>query len=81
MENPRTTAARDHDDHVLIDSAEDAPSASGTSGGNMQRELASQAELDSVAEPEGHNRVTKSTTLEHGTEQRTNRARAPDAGA
>ena len=32
------------DDSALIDEAEDAPSQSGVSGGNLQRELAARAE-------------------------------------
>ena len=32
------------DDSALIDDAEDAPSQSGASGGNLQRELAARAE-------------------------------------
>ena len=44
VDNKRTDAARDHDDHVMIDDMEDAPGQSGASGGNLQRDIASRAE-------------------------------------
>ena len=44
MENPRTSAARDHDDSDLIDGMSEAPSHSGAQGGNLQRDIASRAE-------------------------------------
>lgn len=43
-ENKRADAARDHDDSDIIDRMEDAPSQSGVSGGNLQRDIGSQAE-------------------------------------
>lgn len=44
MENPRTDSARRNDDSDIIDNSEDAPSFAGTSGGNLQRDVATQAE-------------------------------------
>lgn len=44
MDNDRTDSARRHDDSDLIDNLEETPSQSGTSGGNLQRDIASQAE-------------------------------------
>ena len=61
MENPRTTSARDHDDSAMIDSIEDAPSFSGTAGGNIARRAGSENELDAVAEPEATTRVRKAS--------------------
>lgn len=44
MDNPRTQAARDHDDSDLIEGMEDAPSHKGAQGGNLQRDIATRAE-------------------------------------
>lgn len=43
-DNKRSESARAHDDSDLIDSMEKGPSQSGVSGGNLQRDIASQAE-------------------------------------
>jgi len=59
MDNTRTDTARDHDDSAIIDAATDAPSGSGSAGGNLQRDVASQSELDHVRDPDGMERVTK----------------------
>jgi hypothetical protein len=77
MENPRTTAARDHDDSDVIDAAQDAPSDAGRSGGNMARDLSTQAEADRIDDPEGHDRVTKQRTIDHAESIRPDRT--PDA--
>lgn len=76
MENPRTDSARAHDDSDLIDNAEAAPAFGSASGGNLQRDVATQDELDHVAEPDATTRVQKSDAIEHGTEVRPDRARA-----
>jgi hypothetical protein len=59
MEHPRTTTARDHDDSDMIENIEDAPSFAGTAGGQVARRVASENELDAVAEPEATSRVRK----------------------
>ena len=46
------------DDSELIESMEDAPSHSGTSGGNIQRDVASQAETDDEVGDGGITRIT-----------------------
>jgi hypothetical protein len=46
MDNPRTQSARDNDDSELIDSVEPTPPQGGSSGGNLQEDVATQAELD-----------------------------------
>ena len=46
------------DDSELIDSMEEAPGHSGTSGGNIQRDLASQAEAEDEIGDGGVTRVT-----------------------
>ena len=49
-ENKRAEAARRHDDSDIIDRMEDAPSQSGVSGGNLQRDIASQAEEEHLVD-------------------------------
>jgi hypothetical protein len=67
MENPRTTAARDHDDHELIDAAvaDQTPSQSNASGHGIATDVASQAELDEVADPDGRTRVRKDDAIDN----------------
>jgi hypothetical protein len=62
----RAETARRTDDSGIIDSAEDAPGFSGTSGGNLQRDVAAQAEEERVSDPEGHEGVSKTDKLEYG---------------
>ena len=45
MENPRTESARETDDSELIDKMEDGPGFSLTSGGILQRDIGSRAEM------------------------------------
>lgn len=75
MENPRTTSARDHDDHDLIEGIDASPSASGSSGGNLARDIASADEEASLIDPEGHQRVRKEAAISHRTARRTTRRR------
>ena len=75
MEHPRTAAARAHDDSAIIDAAIQAPASSGSSGGNLQRDVASQLEIDAVDDPEQHRRVKKKDAVEHGNARRRDRAR------
>jgi hypothetical protein len=65
MENPRTQSARENDDSDLIDRAEPAPSQGGSSGGNLQEDIATQAELERVRDPEAHEGVTKQDKIDH----------------
>ena len=48
MEIPRTQSARENDDSDIIDRAEPTPSQGGSSGGNLQEDIATQAELERV---------------------------------
>jgi hypothetical protein len=75
MENPRTTAARDHDDSALIEDSSAAPAGAGTSGGNLARDVASHDELDSVAEPDSSTGVKKQDKIDEDTARRSNRQR------
>jgi hypothetical protein len=67
----RAETARDNDDSEVIDSAqaesaEVAPGQGGRSGGNLQRDIAAQAERRSVDDPAARGRRTKSDEMEHG---------------
>jgi hypothetical protein len=75
MENARTEAARDHDDSTLIDTAEAAPTQQDVSGGELARDVASQAEADAIDDPEGRERVTKQDEIDHAAAVRPDRAR------
>lgn len=76
MENPRTTSARDNDDSDIIDRAEPAPSQGGTSGGNLQEDIATQAELERVRDPEAMEGVDKQDDINH--QQRYEKPRPAD---
>ena len=65
MNNPRTESAREHDDSDIIDRAEPAPSQGGTSGGNLQEDVATQAELERVRDPEAMEGVDKQDDIDH----------------
>lgn len=67
-ENPRTTSARDHDDHEMIDAAVDeaTPGQSSASGGNLARDVATEAELAAVDDPEATRRPEKENDIHAG---------------
>lgn len=75
MENPRTTSARDHDDHEMIDDAvaETTPGQGSASGGNLARDVASQAEEAAVTDPEAHSRPEKEDDMHAGQAYRASR--------
>jgi hypothetical protein len=75
MENPRTTSARDHDDHEMLDDRDNAPMDSSTTGGNLARDVASSSEEADLIEPDGKRRVRKQDDIDNDTATRTNRAR------
>ena len=57
-DNKRAESARAHDDHELIDEMERGPSFGGSSGGNLQRDIAARAEEEHEAgDDEGVTRV------------------------
>lgn len=66
MENHRTETAREHDDSEIIDNAEPGTSHQGRSGGNLQADVATQATLERVRDPEAHEGVTKEDDIAHG---------------
>jgi hypothetical protein len=75
MENPRTTSARDHDDHEMLEDSDNMPMDSSTSGGNLARDVASSSEEADLIEPDGTRRVRKQDDIDNDTATRTNRAR------
>lgn len=72
MENRRTESARENDDSDIIDRAEPAPRQGGSSGGNLQEDIATQAELERVRDPEAHEGVDKQDKINHRQETPTN---------
>jgi hypothetical protein len=72
MENRRAETARENDDSDIIDNAEPAPSFGGSSGGNLQEDIATQAELERVRDPEAHEGVAKQDKIDHQEETSTN---------
>ena len=74
MEHPRTESAREHDDSDIIDTAERAPGQGDTSGGNMQRDIAGDATLKRVRDPEAREGVDKQDDIDHAQRQETDRA-------
>ena len=65
MENRRTETARENDDSDLIEDAERAPSQQGSSGGNLQRDVGTQASEERVRDPEAMEGVTKEDDIAH----------------
>jgi hypothetical protein len=65
MDNRRTDTAKDTDDSDIIDNAEPAPSQGGRSGGNLQEDVATQAELERVRDPEAQEGVDKQDDIDH----------------
>jgi hypothetical protein len=65
MENRRTDTARENDDSDIIERIEPAPSQSGSSGGNLQEDIATQAELERVRDPEALEGVDKQDDINH----------------
>lgn len=80
MDNKRTDTARAHDDHDLIDRIEQAPAEQGRSGGNLARDVATQAEEERVGDPQAREGVTKEDEIAHGERVPASKQRAPDAG-
>lgn len=75
MTSNRTDTARDHDDSAIIDRATGSPSQGGSSGGNLQRDVGAEDELDRVADPDSTERVTKERDIENNDAYRSQRPR------
>ena len=67
MDNRRTETARETDDSDIIDrdSGEFEPSQGGSSGGTLQEDVATQAELERVRDPEAMEGVDKQDDIDH----------------
>lgn len=65
MENRRTETARENDDSDLIARIQPTPGQGGSSGGNLQEDIATQAELDRVRDPEAREGVDKQDKIDH----------------
>jgi hypothetical protein len=67
MDNRRTETARDTDDSDIIDrdSGEFEPGQGGSSGGALQEDVATQAELERVRDPEAMEGVDKQQRYEN----------------
>ena len=67
MDNRRTETARETDDSDIIDrdTSEFEPSQSGSSGGNLQEDIATQAELERDRDPEAMEGVDKQDDIDH----------------
>lgn len=67
MENRRTDTARQTDDSDIIerDGAEPTPRQGGSSGGNLQEDVATQAELERVRDPDAMEGVDKQDDINH----------------
>ena len=65
MDNRRTETARDNDDSDIIDAIEPTPPQEGRSGGNLQRDIATEASLERVRDPEAHQGVDKQDKIDH----------------
>lgn len=67
-ENRRAESARANDDSDIIEAAEveAAPGQQGSSGGDLQRDIATDAELQQVEDPEAHRGKTKGKAMAHG---------------
>lgn len=75
MTNTRTDTARDHDDSEIIERASKSPSQGGSSGGNLQRDIGTEDELDRIADPESTERATKHREIENNDAYRSQRRR------
>ena len=74
-ENPRTTAARDHDDSELIDAMIPSGTATaGSSGGALQTDIGSKADLRrAIDDPEADTRPEKADDIENDQAYRSDR--------
>lgn len=65
----RAETAKQHDDSELIETAEEESSAAGEQGregGNLQRDVGTQAEEARATEPAAHESVKKGDHIAHG---------------
>lgn len=65
MDDRRIETARDNDDSDMIEGPEPGPGQGGSSGGALQEDIATQAELERVRDPEAHEGVDKQDDINH----------------
>lgn len=78
-ENPqdrRAETANQNDDSEIIENIEETPDQQGSSGGNLARDVGTQAAEERVQDPEAHEGVTKADDIAHA--QRYAPDRPPD---
>jgi len=73
MDNRRSETARDNDDSDIIDSIEPTPPQGDRSGGNLQRDIGTDASLERVRDPEAHEGVEKQDKIDHQQESYTDK--------
>ena len=64
MDSNRTDSARAHDDSDMIDGIISVEEA-GRAGGNLARDVATQADLDAIDDPQGRERATKQDDIDN----------------
>ena len=68
----RAETAKQNDDSAIIEAAEEEALGGqvfeGSKGGDLKRDVATQAELKRVRDPEAHESVTKGDHIAHGEE-------------
>lgn len=74
--NRRTETARLNDDSDMIDAIEETPDQQGRSGGNLNRDIGTQAAQERIDDPDATEGVTKEDMIAHGTFD--NDAKRPD---
>lgn len=76
MANDRSDTARSHDDSVIIKrGAPPTPDEGGREGGNLQRDIGSEAEQARVDDPERRTRATKQDDIDNDDAYPSNRPR------
>ena len=61
----RAQTAREHDDSAMINDIEQTPSQQGRFGGNLQRDVGTQASLERVRDPDAQEGVDKEDKINH----------------
>ncbi|MFL6736418.1 MAG: hypothetical protein ACJ8F4_05100 [Sphingomonas sp.] len=72
MDNRRTDTARENDDSDIIENLDPTPSHGGSSGGNMQRDIGTEATLERIRDPEATEGVDKQNDIDHAQRYETN---------
>ncbi|HEX3677018.1 MAG TPA: hypothetical protein VHU79_06485 [Sphingomicrobium sp.] len=73
MDSRRSDTARENDDSDVTELIEPTPAEGGRSGGVLQEDVATKAELERVRDPEAHEGVEKQDKIDHRLESSTRR--------